>query len=50
MDLVKKYLKKKKSLIHTMDDIDGYVRGLSIDQINMNRFANYGGLLELGLM
>ena len=45
MDLVKKFLKKKKSLIHNMEEIDSYVRSLSIDQINMNKFANYKGLL-----
>ena len=33
-----------------MDQIDCYVRGLSIDQINMNKFANYKNLLELGLL
>jgi hypothetical protein len=31
MDLVKKYLKKNKKMIHSIDEIDGFVKGLSID-------------------
>jgi len=50
MELVKKYLKKNKGMIHSIDEIDGFIKSLSIDEINMNRFANYRNLLEFGLL
>ena len=50
MELVKKYLKKNKGMIHSIDEIGGFIKSLSIDEINMNRFANYRNLLEFGLL
>lgn len=50
MDLVKKFLKKKKKSIYTMDEIDEFVRGLSKEEINLNSLVNKKALLELGLL
>ena len=45
MDLIKKELKKKKKNICTLEYIDGFVRGLSKEEINKNSFVNYKNLL-----
>jgi hypothetical protein len=50
MELVRKFLKKRKGLVLSLQEIDEHIRSLGIDRINMNKFANYRALLELGLL
>lgn len=43
--MLKKYLKKSKKYIYKMEDIENYIRGLSKQQINMNKFVNLKNLV-----
>ena len=50
MDLLKKYFKKYKKFLYKMEDIEDYIRGLSKQQINMNKFVNLKNLIQIALL
>ncbi len=50
IDFLKKYFKRYKRFVYTMEEIDSYVRGLKKEEFNLNSFVNYKFLLELALL